>query len=689
MAFQVFWKIKFKSLRAGTDYCVNIYKDGTLPSGYPLTLKGGAQPFVTEEDSDEDMFTPIRTQSGYIRIFDDGLAETSGGVSTSWNWKDLLPATDTDRPVVLQKKVGNSWVTVWQGFMQAQNFGGTLYGNPQEREFPVQCPLTVTQGTDINYTHTSIENFAYLLKQIVDSIPSVSRPTQFVIQGGTDAQAWLLKRIDWQNFVSEDGDGNLVARFSMYQCLEDMCRFWGWTARTCGSTMYLTCADDAAETTFLSLTTAQLATLAAGTTAGDTTATFITANLTGDIFANTNQNDYLQRGHNKAVVNVNINRGDEDVIKFAPQGVEDYLIKQTSSSESIDGEVISYYGDMLSFPVSGAPSPFINGNAVSGKGAFSYIYCSAADSDINNSSIRIKKTYDGTTAFVSMETVFEHSFYNNETNRWNGFIGGFVLHGNVYQKRYKVQSVVEGQTYGDKHMYMRFGVGTDRANAKWWNGRAWGNNQTVFKVTVGNQTDVMWTYYQVSSAVIAVEDNISTDNNIVNLALKGRIFIDFLGSDDLEEVNGERAFFITNFAVEFSRYRKKTGVGKGYAERLDSMEYKANNSNNVRDEWNADCIYASEKNMNFGYGVLLESDGTYVTSVNFGGTPIRPEQHLANRVVNYWQTSKRRLAVDVRTNTIADITPQYKVTLDGTTGYPIAITRDYWNDITTLTIIEL
>ena len=55
MAFQVFYKILFKSLRSGTVYTVNIYKDGTLPSGYPLTLKGAAQPFVTEEDNDEDM----------------------------------------------------------------------------------------------------------------------------------------------------------------------------------------------------------------------------------------------------------------------------------------------------------------------------------------------------------------------------------------------------------------------------------------------------------------------------------------------------------------------------------------------------------------------------------------------------------------------------------------------------------
>jgi hypothetical protein len=73
MAFNIHWKIKFKSLRAGTDYTVNIWKDGSLPSGYPLTLKGGAQPFVTQEDEDEDPFVNVRQQSGYISIVDDDI----------------------------------------------------------------------------------------------------------------------------------------------------------------------------------------------------------------------------------------------------------------------------------------------------------------------------------------------------------------------------------------------------------------------------------------------------------------------------------------------------------------------------------------------------------------------------------------------------------------------------------------
>ena len=72
------------------------------------------------------MSTPIRTQSGYLRIVDDGYA--ADGV-TPFNWKDLIPATDISRPVTL---TANGTV-IWQGFMQAQDFGSVLYGNPQER----------------------------------------------------------------------------------------------------------------------------------------------------------------------------------------------------------------------------------------------------------------------------------------------------------------------------------------------------------------------------------------------------------------------------------------------------------------------------------------------------------------------------------------------------------------------------
>jgi hypothetical protein len=121
------YSIQFKSLRAGTTYTLNIY-GGT---GAAIPLKGGAQPFVTQEDDSEDMFTPVRTQSGYLRMVDNGVGAGSHVLVDGW-WKTLVPATDTSRPVTLTgvDNNGNNLGVLWQGFVQAQTFSGELYGNP-------------------------------------------------------------------------------------------------------------------------------------------------------------------------------------------------------------------------------------------------------------------------------------------------------------------------------------------------------------------------------------------------------------------------------------------------------------------------------------------------------------------------------------------------------------------------------
>ncbi len=125
----IHWQVKFRSLRANTLYTVNIYDSSY--SGTPVQLTGAAQPFETQEDDSDDMFMPVRTQSGYLRIVDTGYA--ADGV-TPFNFRDLIPTTDTDRPVTLTDDYGE---VVWQGFMQAQNFGSQLFETPQEREFPL------------------------------------------------------------------------------------------------------------------------------------------------------------------------------------------------------------------------------------------------------------------------------------------------------------------------------------------------------------------------------------------------------------------------------------------------------------------------------------------------------------------------------------------------------------------------
>lgn len=668
------YTIQFKSLRAGTTYIVNI-GGGT---GTPVPLKAGANPFITQESDDDDMFTPIRTQSGYLRIVDDGYA--ADGV-TPFDWKDLIPTTDTSRPVTL---TANGTV-VWQGFMQAQDFGSVLYGNPQEREFPIQCVLTVTQGTDINYQQTGIQNFAYLLKQIVDAIPSAQRPTDFYIQGGADAQQWLLKKIDWQNYVSEDADGNLTARFNCYDCLRDMCAFWGWTARTHGTSMYLTCADDTAESTWLHLTYSNLTTMASGVTAGTTSDAFITTNLDGitdgNIFASVNNDEYVQRGHNKAVVSVDTNRGDDDVFNvFDDKTVEAMKDLGYHSGTTHD---IAYTDDLLS-----VQRNFWNISCRDGYGSLNIGRTGTGDQAKFINVVRIKKTGgNSVTPFVSMETVYEHNF----SDGFLMFFGTTYRYANLYENPFQNFSI------GQNFMFCRIGIGRTRQTAKWWNNTAWQSSQIHCRVGIGNalnfidKKDEFPFWYPKSPAWWAT--------NILPIeACTGKLFIDFLGTDDpdLPAIDGEKSFELCDLKITFQR---NAGVVKEQypseqwkvedKNRPTSFNYSSNNQNSVRDEWNADCIYATENACKFCYGEIFEPSGALLTEVYYGLTSERPEQHLANRVTSYWQTSRRRLEPELNTDVIPGITPRHKVTLDNTTAYPIAISHDWWNDITTLTLLEL
>lgn len=686
------YTITFKSLRAGTTYIVNI-GGGT---GTPVQLKAGANPFITQEDDDDDMFTPIRTQSGYLRIVDDGYA--ADGV-TAFDWKDLIPATDISRPVTLTAiPAGQATGTVkWQGFMQAQDFGSTLYGNPQEREFPIQCVLTVTQGTDINYQQTGIQNFAYLLKQIVDAIPSAQRPTDFYIQGGSDAQSWLLKKIDWQNYVSEDADGNLTACFNCYDCLEDMCAFWGWTARTKGTAMYLTCADDSAETNWLHLTYANLTTMASGTTAGTTSDTFTTTNLdttnSGDIFASTGNDDYVQRGPMKATVSGDGNTADTNIIDYPPSFVLDAMLYPAKYGITPNTEY-EYYGEVgtirwqstfmtniISFPSGNVKSAFMEGSAVSGKASFASVTTAKVGTTTTQFGIedtpviRINKTYEAGVVLASLATTFEHSFK-----------GGIMrLHGNVFVKGQKFTDPNDVGV-GKKHMYIRLGIGATRNSAVWYDGdNTWGSTPVSFKVNVGSNESLFY----------------RSDNGKENININGvgRIFIDFMGSDDTDLVDGsysgggteERRFFITDFALEYVHLRENADPRRKPLEMKNdaSASYVSSNNNKSGIEWNRDTIYVTMNLMKPGYGIIMNTDYALAESANFNGTSARPEQHLANRVTDYWQTSKRRIATELRANVIPDITPCHKVVLDGMTAYPIAISRDWWNDIMTLTILEL
>lgn len=676
----IHWNIPFKALRSGIVYNINIY-DASY-TGSVIYLNGGANPITTEEDDDDDFFCNIRTQSGVLRILDNGKDANGNALSADW-WKSFVPDSDTDRPITITHRIGRDIVIDWQGFIQAQNFGFTLFGDPQIKEFPIQCALTVLEGTDIDPTHVEIENFAYLLRECLNDIDRLSGGTisdhevvtdgvihinNIFVQGGADARTWLLKRVDWQNFIARNTD-DLEARYTLYEVLQDICRFWGWTARTYADSLYLTRADDSDRTTFAMLDRTQLSEMASGTDASDTLA-FGTVALDGEEFVSINNVDYRQRGHNKAVVKADCCVPSSDYIIEMDDKVEDLMADQgwNGGSYTEDDVTVRYTTDLLSFT-----RPLVTGTCRSTYAAFALADISSSNDqgDGNIKIIRIKKSFSSASAqaYVQFTTVYHHSYSD----------GYFLMHGKTYRRTELFEDFDDrlGSDVGRKRMYMRLGVGKTRSTAKWYNGNTWSNTETTFKASIGNGGDLLYTF---SGSGNFSRVGIPAPN------VEGILFVEFLGSDDLDNLDNQKSFELADFCIEF--YKSDEGRITERPDLPSEMEYTSKNQNNVRAEWNADCIYASDNDMAFGYGLLINPDGSFMKKIAYGSDMLFPEQQLANRVTDYWSTARRMVSMEIN-GTLVSISPNNKVTLDGTTFYPIAISQDWWNDKLEVTMVEL
>ena len=665
----IHWQVKFKSLRAKELFTVNIY-DADYTGSTPVQLKGGERPFVTQEDDDDDMFQPVRTQSGYLRIVDDGCDADGNSLGANW-WRTFIPATDVSRPVTLTDSDDN---VRWMGFMQAQNFGSKLYMNKQEREFPVQCPLSVLSKAEMLSANTNIKNFAYLLQDIITSIPEEARPTNYVFQGGTYAYYWLLNRIDWQNFVEISETNTFKAKYNYFELLEEICKYWGWTARVCRDTIFFTCMDDTTETTYFSLTETTLAQMASDTLGSITVEDMPSAVTIGNIFASENNDDYQMRGPNKAVVEADGNSFGTTLYQSFSDYVTEQMQQGTWYIEAIGNRYADYSEDVTFFE-----DEFLSATVGVYQASFNLVKYSEYNSlqKTDAKVFRIKSTYNGQW-FICLQSRYEHAF--------NGFL---TMQCDLYSGYQKL-----GQDSGYS-MKMAIGIGSDPLNALWLNPYAGGVHQWENSV-------------QILTATIAY-DNIlqfeglygsTTRINTNDCPRSGELIVLFYGSDDMPIIasqNNNRAFDVADFKINQYAVAYQYGFLIPDSKSKDANKYEAKNNNNVAEDMKIDTIFAGYNHNNEGSGLIVQrSSKAYFQFALYPQSVYeRPEQYLVDRVVNYWATSKRKITCDLLTHdrtaaTVAEgLTPFSKATIDGTTTTPLAIERDWCRDVVRLTLMEV
>ena len=242
MAWNIHWQSIFTSYN-GTHYAVNIYEQDY--SGSVVQLTAAAEPFVTQEEDDDNIYTAIRPQTGYLRVID-----TDGTLIES-----ILPNTNTEKMVRLvtgsvvdyngvitfTQDSGNESIK-WQGFLCAEAFTQPWDGNVKVLELPVKSLLASLSDaiipSDNAYGNVNIA------KMIVDALSSTNLTVDYVtiISDMNGSQADMLKVIirleslfDEQEICEESYSYNSLIGMSYSDILTGILSLYGLQARESGT----------------------------------------------------------------------------------------------------------------------------------------------------------------------------------------------------------------------------------------------------------------------------------------------------------------------------------------------------------------------------------------------------------------------------------------------------------------------
>ncbi len=239
MTWNIHYTIPFMS-REGHSYTVNVYEWDYV--GDIVTLTGASEPFVTQEDDDSDIFTPVRTQTGYIRVID-----TTGGTLL----EDMMPANNIERPVLLME----GGKIRWQGFLTAQAYSQPWDNHRNKISFAVASLLEALDSVD---TPTSYVGRTLPLSQLLsDAIYKLGRGASSVfaidevlMSDLNDPVGMFDCTLDFGTFVDSEeivNEGQTVERRagqSYKECIESICALFGVSMREDGTTIYVSQYDE-------------------------------------------------------------------------------------------------------------------------------------------------------------------------------------------------------------------------------------------------------------------------------------------------------------------------------------------------------------------------------------------------------------------------------------------------------------
>lgn len=698
-----YWYIRFKS-RDGNTYEARINgKTGNTN----VELQGAESPFTTEEKDTDLMFEPVITQSGYLQIEDNGY-DLAGN---AFDWHDLVPQNSSRRMVELCKISTSGNHLVWTGFIQPRTFDGEYLAAGQTRKFPLICPLAQLESVEVDPEECTIANFAYLLYYLLGTIGD-----DFYFQGIDAIDTWLLLKLNWSVFAdikeTKDAQGEveieLKPKMNKLEALEEVCRFFGWTCRIVGKTIYFASPDsDIASAGWQVLNNQDLENLATGGAYQPGDENWQTYQMSGNLFDSDDNDEYYIPGIKKATVTADVGE-QEDLPSQEYEEFKKYFEKFTSNPPYI------HNGDGYYFYV------FDSGVEIKTKNTifkFNEIDSQAGITGLfrqydfwNGDNLTKKHNYNWTQQIevhfgnqsgavgevFSMQSRFPHSFPSNSL---------IAFSGTTFHTFFKVDG--DGHCTLEKWRGQGYLICSLKIGDYYWDGALsqWiqSDNTIVFGIPVGTEESDYETQGQIIDNRVLNGPYMPYNGYGIPIAtgIGGIVKFSILGYRCTEPYSYysqlqplfnsmSHSLNIQNLKLELVQRRADT-----LADTNEQNTYTAESGQAFEDESEENVMFASNKNNKIGTSIIMNDNLAYVSKLPYtesggGGYVEHPEQQLADRMAAFGSKPRKIIQMELETKEIPAITPAYKITAyDNNTYYPLVLKRDWREGQTTIKMIEL
>lgn len=219
------WRVSAKSM---SGKAIEVYVSQKDWSGDVVAVEAAADMIEWADDDDRDVLVPVRGQSGYLRVVDDGSGEV----------EQMMPRNNMEHYV----EVLRDGVLVWQGYMQAATYTAAWDIAPKVVEFPLIDGLTALESVYMDGTkEMRLTTLGELVHEALTAtgvdVQSVVYPKEVRVSESDAAgyaAPWLMEVSRFNFFEKSNAENYDDPEYQRYdgitykELLEEVCKLWGW-----------------------------------------------------------------------------------------------------------------------------------------------------------------------------------------------------------------------------------------------------------------------------------------------------------------------------------------------------------------------------------------------------------------------------------------------------------------------------